>query len=242
VTTTESAAPLTAPPRDEFWRRALLPIGVVPLAFLIAIVFLGLLELTPMGDRARGVIASFVASLAILLLALALRARLPAHLARASTALKHSAGGALGLGLTVGAGLLVATASVFAFAVWVDPTVRGNLDSLRDDVGLTAWQKALTIAALVALAPLGEELLFRGLLLRALVRRMEFWPAALISGVIFGIAHVDQYVPYPIWPRTLTLAGTGVVLAWLYRWRGYWGSVAAHASVNLGAAIALLAS
>jgi len=92
------------------------------------------------------------------------------------------------------------------------------------------------------IAPLGEELLFRGLLLRALVRRMEFWPAAVVSGVIFGIAHIDQYVPYPLWPRTLTLIGTGVVLAWLYRWRGYWGSVAAHASVNLGAAIVLLVS
>jgi membrane protease YdiL (CAAX protease family) len=35
--------------------------------------------------------------------------------------------------------------------------------------------------------------------------------------------------------------GTGLVLAWLYRRRGYWGSVAAHATVNAIASISLIA-
>ncbi len=39
----------------------------------------------------------------------------------------------------------------------------------------------LTVVAVVVLAPLGEELLFRGLLLRGLVRKLRFWPAAAIS-------------------------------------------------------------
>ncbi len=93
--------------------------------------------------------------------------------------------------------------------------------------------------AVVVLAPLGEELLFRGLLLRGLVRRIRFWPAAVVSSLLFAAAHVDAYL---LWPRAIALVGTGVVLAWLYRWRGYWASVTAHATVNIVAAIALVAT
>jgi membrane protease YdiL (CAAX protease family) len=212
----------------------------VPLALAAGLVLLGALSAAPLGDRSREVIASAAASAFILAFALALRAALPPHLARLSTALKRGAGGALGLGVTVGAGLLVGTVAVVAVASAIDPWARHHQQDLRDDVGLTAWQTALTIVALVLLAPLGEELLFRGLLLRALVRRMPFWPAAVLSAVLFALCHVDQYVPWPLWPRTLTLVGTGVVLAWLYRWRGYPASVIAHATVNVGATIALL--
>ena len=38
-------------------------------------------------------------------------------------------------------------------------------------IGTAPWQLVLTVIALVVLAPLGEELLFRGLLLRGLARR-----------------------------------------------------------------------
>lgn len=230
------------PPVEGFWWRTLAPIGAVPVALAAALVLLAALAPTPIGDEGRGVIAGFVASALILLFALVLRSTLPGHLAYWSTALKHTWGGAVGLGATIGAGLLVGTLAIVAFATAVDPSADRHLEDLREDVGLAAWQKALTVVALVLLAPLGEELLFRGLLLRALVRRMPFWPAATVSGVVFAVCHLDQYVPWPLWPRTLTLAGTGVVLAWLYRWRGYPASVVAHASVNLGAAIALLAS
>jgi membrane protease YdiL (CAAX protease family) len=229
-------------PVPGFWWRTLAPIAAVPLALLVALVLAVALAPTPLGDRSRAVIAGLAASALILVLALALRAALPRHLAHWSTAVKHTWGGAVGLGVVVAAGLLVATVSIVALASAIDPSAERHLDDLRDEVGLTAWQKALTIVALVVLAPLGEELLFRGLLLRALVRRLNFWPAAVVSGLVFAVCHLDQYVPWPLWPRTITLAGTGVVLAWLYRWRGYPASVSAHAAVNLGAAIALLAS
>ena len=235
-----TAAPRVAPPDPGFWWRTLSPLGVVPVALAGALVLVLALAPLPLGDTSRGVIAGMVAEALILAMALALRAGLPAHLRRLTTALKHSRRGALGIGLVVGAGLLVATVSVVALASWVDPSARHHLDDLRQDVGFSAWQKAVTILALVAVAPLAEELLFRGLLLRALVRRLRFWPAAVVSGVLFALCHADQYVPWPLWPRSITLAGTGVVLAWLYRWRGYPASVTAHAAVNLGAAISLL--
>jgi len=60
-----------------------------------------------------------------------------------------------------------------------------------------------------------------------------------LSSLLFASAHADSYL---LWPRALSLVLTGLVLAWLYRWRGYWASVTAHATVNLVAAIALVAS
>ena len=70
-------------------------------------------------------------------------------------------------------------------------------------------------------------------------RRLRFWPAAAISSLVFAAAHADAYL---IWPRAIALVGTGLALAWLYRWRGYWASVIAHATVNAVASIALVAS
>jgi membrane protease YdiL (CAAX protease family) len=49
----------------------------------------------------------------------------------------------------------------------------------------------LTLAAVV-LAPVAEELMFRGLLLRSFMRRMCFWPAALVSSLLFALFHVHQ--------------------------------------------------
>ena len=59
------------------------------------------------------------------------------------------------------------------------------------------------------LVPLTEELLFRGLVFRWLRQRLDFWPAAVVSGAIFGIAHgsADKAV----------IAGLlGLPLAWLF--------------------------
>jgi uncharacterized protein len=48
---------------------------------------------------------------------------------------------------------------------------------------------ALTV---VVLAPITEELMFRGLLLRSFLRRMSFWPAALLSSLLFAAFHVYE--------------------------------------------------
>ncbi|NHN55139.1 CPBP family intramembrane metalloprotease [Calidifontibacter sp. DB0510] len=48
----------------------------------------------------------------------------------------------------------------------------------------------LVVAAVIA--PVVEEFLFRGLLLRALARRWSFWPAAVASSAAFGLLHTYQ--------------------------------------------------
>lgn len=43
----------------------------------------------------------------------------------------------------------------------------------------------------VGVAPVVEELLFRGLVLRGLMLRTGFWPAAVVSSVLFGAFHAQ---------------------------------------------------
>jgi membrane protease YdiL (CAAX protease family) len=107
----------------------------------------------------------------------------------------------------------------------------------------------------VLLGPLAEEVLFRGFLLSEL-RRAARWPplaAILVSGVAFGVAHLDGHdlrvlgdalavaVPSESWrlagPIAAEVAITtsgGLLFGWLfYRWRSLWPAIGLHACINL---------
>ncbi len=58
--------------------------------------------------------------------------------------------------------------------------------------------KVLGAVAVVVAAPVAEELLFRGLLLRGLLRRFGSVTAVLVSGAVFALVHLLD-------PNTLTL-------------------------------------
>ena len=99
---------------------------------------------------------------------------------------------------------------------------------------LSAAGKALSVVLAVAVAPPTEELFFRGLLFRSIRDRLGFWPGALISSVLFGLAH---YVPAP-WPDAVLLQSvmifTGLGLAWIYERRGtIVANTAAHMVFNV---------
>ena len=153
--------------------------------------------------------------------------------------MKHSVRGTIGLGVTIGVGIIIMSAALILLGTVIDGGLEDRLEDQAVTVGTVPRQAVLMVVALVVLAPLGEDLVFRGLLLRALARRLAFWPAAAITALLFAASHADSYV---IWPRAIALTITGLALAWIYRWRGYWASVTAHATVNLVAAIALLAA
>ena len=91
---------------------------------------------------------------------------------------------------------------------------------------------ALILALVVA--PIGEELFFRGILFRSIRDRYGFWPAAVGSAVAFGLGH---YVPSP-WQDALLLQTlmvfTGVGLAYIYDRRGNLvADIASHATFNM---------
>lgn len=238
VGTLQQAGPAPADARPGFLWRLLSPIGAVLLAFVLLAAGAGALTATSLSDDGTAAVLAAVTSFLLLVFGVLLWLRLPAHERRTAIALKHTLGGAIGLGITLGIGIIIGSGAILVAGSAIDPGVEERLEDV-EEIGTVPWQATLTIVALVLLAPLGEELLFRGLLLRALVRRLRFWPAAAISSLVFAAAHADAYL---IWPRAIALVGTGLALAWLYRWRGYWASVIAHATVNAVASVALVAS
>jgi glutamate-5-semialdehyde dehydrogenase len=78
----------------------------------------------------------------------------------------------------------------------------------------------------VVVAPLVEEFVFRGLILRGLLARWAPWSAILVSAALFGLIHLN---PAQL-PVTLTL---GIILGWAYvRTRSLGLCVIGHALNN----------
>ncbi|MBP1633277.1 MAG: abortive infection protein [Acidobacteria bacterium] len=91
--------------------------------------------------------------------------------------------------------------------------------------------RAAVVITAVVLAPLAEELVFRGVLLRALARRYPGWPAAFGSAAAFALAHLLDANAGLAVPAFLVM---GLVLARLVQASGrLGGAVATHAGFNL---------
>jgi membrane protease YdiL (CAAX protease family) len=101
-------------------------------------------------------------------------------------------------------------------------------------VHLSAVGVTVSIAYGVFIAPIHEELFFRGILFRSLADRYGFVIGAVGSGLAFGLIH---YVP-AAWYDSVLLMGvmvvTGVALSWFYDRRGnIVASIVAHATFNV---------
>jgi membrane protease YdiL (CAAX protease family) len=84
------------------------------------------------------------------------------------------------------------------------------------------------VLVIAVLAPVTEELFFRGFAFAGLRSRWSLWPAALVVGLIFGIVHAPTGLT-----AVVPLAGLGVALCWLYdRTGSLWPCVAAHVLNN----------
>ena len=143
--------------------------------------------------------------------------------------------------LIVGAVLEVALTFALYPILTLDPHAQNQqlLTDLKDhrDAGTII----LFVIGAVVFAPLVEELLFRGVLLRALLRRMQPVAAVLASAVIFALVH---YIGDPnTLPFLPALAGLGAVLAVVALRSGDLStSIFIHAGFNLTTTILFLAS
>lgn len=109
-----------------------------------------------------------------------------------------------------------------------------NTDTLLQE-GRTEPLTTLGILLAAALiAPVCEEVFFRGLLFTGLLKRMPLWSATLLSALIFAAAHVDLGSLIPLFL-------IGLALAWA-RWRSdsLWPGLVIHAANNSAAALLLL--
>lgn len=137
---------------------------------------------------------------------------------------------AAGLGAFVAFNLLLSAAlSVLAESVGLDlPPVQQQLQEAARDPASAPY----VVVGVVLFAPLGEEMLFRGVLFQALRQRLGLWPGAGISGLVFGLAHgIGESGPIPVAVIVTTLLG--VLLALLFHRRGTLvAPVLTHAAFN----------
>jgi membrane protease YdiL (CAAX protease family) len=105
---------------------------------------------------------------------------------------------------------------------------------------------ALSLITGAVLAPIGEEVLFRGVATTAWVRSIGVWPGIVRAALLFGIAHVLT-ISGTSFGQAAALAIVGfvgrlpvsLVLGWAYVRRGsIWASMGLHATFN-GALILL---
>jgi membrane protease YdiL (CAAX protease family) len=135
------------------------------------------------------------------------------------------------LGLTAG----IAAIGVFAFFAFelvygaiVEPK---SSQTVVQDLGADKNSGLLVAGALVVIvvAPICEELFFRGFLFRVLRLRLPLWLAAVADGVVFGFVHYQDglLLILPI------LAFLGVVLCYVYERTGtLFATIAIHALNN----------
>ena len=107
------------------------------------------------------------------------------------------------------------------------------------DEDLVWGSSSVTMVSLleyVILAPLFEELVFRGLLFAILRRKFRFLPSALISAMIFGLAHGYGVV------GLISVCWSGVLWAWIYEKTGSLApGILAHAINNFLVCLAVMA-
>lgn len=106
---------------------------------------------------------------------------------------------------------------------------------------LTAPDSRLVAAAgVLMIAPLGEELVFRGLAFRALRQRLAAAAAVPVSALLFAGMHVAGADPLGAAFLVVTLGLVGVALAVLVeRQQHLWGAVVGHAFFN-GVGVAII--
>lgn len=77
-----------------------------------------------------------------------------------------------------------------------------NTNALQDvgfNILSTPMDRVIAFVALVIIPPLGEETLMRGYLYSGLRSRLKFWPALLITSLLFGAAHLSTGVSGALW-------------------------------------------
>jgi membrane protease YdiL (CAAX protease family) len=150
----------------------------------------------------------------------------------------------VGLGLVGGIAAFLLSGAIIVTA----DTLFGPLDeagqALLETEMLTGTALVLTAVAATVLAPLLEELTFRGVLYQAVGRRTTWVVGAIVSSAVFAVVHVEVLLPLQLESIVFGLAlfaVGGVFAVTFHRSRSLLAAVVAHATFN-GVQIMLAAS
>ncbi len=213
-----------------------MPLVVMAVAIIVIGMFGAMLGGFGLGEDSLNAVVGLAFSLALVVGGFILLSAVPLTKRPEITATRVSLGVAIAIGLGMGLAFRVMAGIVSSIGERVDPSLCEKAKEATDIIPPELWQKVLLALSLVVLAPLGEELLFRGLMFRGFASLLAVVPAAIMAGVLFGLAH-PQY--YETWSLLVSICIMGVVLCLMYRRWGFPTVVAAHLFFNLIPAILL---
>jgi membrane protease YdiL (CAAX protease family) len=111
----------------------------------------------------------------------------------------------------------------------ISPQQEDLAENLGADRDAAAAVTVLAGILIIAGAAAGEELFFRGFIFGGLRQTLSLWPAAVISGIFFGLLHLTA----GNLAVGLQLSAFGVILAWLYERTGVlWAPMILHGLNN----------
>lgn len=138
------------------------------------------------------------------------------------------------------------TGMAWGLLAWLPATllgaiVAGLLELVGVEVGPQAAEEAvnrlnpaIVVLAIVVVAPIAEELFFRGVIFNAWLRELGWWPAAIGSAILFAISHLSL-------AQALPLLALGIAFAWAYRRTGsLLTAIGMHATFNAVSVVFLL--
>ncbi len=141
------------------------------------------------------------------------------------------AGLLFGIGLYPAVVFIVGALLVVLFQALSGESVRAP-QQVSEDLPLVGT--LVTALYAIVIAPIGEELFFRGVLFRSIRDRYGFWLGALGSSAAFGLIH---YIPGPALDSLLLMSVmvfTGFGLSYIYERRGaILAPMAAHVMFNV---------
>lgn len=126
--------------------------------------------------------------------------------------------------------LVVATVAVMLLAyasVWLAWGIVPPSRNRSNIYMAPLWARICLVSLSVLLAPLSEELVYRGVWLDGLKSRFGLVVAAVLQAGVFAAVHRET------WPYFIFLFGVGLIMAALVQWRGCLApAIAAHCGIN----------
>jgi membrane protease YdiL (CAAX protease family) len=138
----------------------------------------------------------------------------------------------LGWGPVIWLGAIAAQAAIGAIVVGLGLPLVGNTEGIDEIRADRTYVVSLVITAVVA-APIVEEMVFRGVVMRGLRSRLPIVAVVIVQGLLFGVAHVDPVRGAGNVGLVLVLSGVGIAFGVAVALLGRIGpSIVAHAIFN----------
>jgi CAAX protease family protein len=138
--------------------------------------------------------------------------------------------------LALAAGVMVTY--YLAAGVFTQYVLKPDQQDIGGDLGVGNPNTLIAVFAvleIVLLAPIAEELFFRGFVYGGLRSKWDFWPAAIVCGLLFGAVHITTGPT-----AAIPLAALGFALCFIYEKTGsIWPCILAH-MFNNGLALAII--